>query len=362
MSDCKEDFSYFIYNDLRAAQNHNPVGNTVQEFTVLDDAIEEFKHLPPEWTTALGVQISKYSALDLVQRREGEPVLVADYRRISDYYGNPEIQSLVRQLQAALKIEWMSDFRVLGPHPILYPVPPDLDFVRDSYINGKTLSPDDSRHLISSVTEMYVQDKGWLPTEDVWKIAEKSGYHDPHTPKVSMLHVRYSDANGTVRSGDMHPYQYLLLQERYRLMEHDKPATKALAEAIEIYLYRRDPAEYIKLFGKQDRLSPVNPPDKKRIKDQTIEKIMEMIDHRDISRLLSAAISSMESGLTTSIEKAETRELLGRMLNIPENHEQKLPLDLRLRCNSVMQELYQADSSVNTIQRSKDISLSDKEK
>ena len=346
MTHCKEGPVYYIYNDLRATQNQNPDGHTVQEFSLLDEAIQEFRRLPSEWTTALGIQISERSALDLAQRRETEPVLVADYLRIPEYYGNPEIQELVRQLQKALKIEWMSDFRVLGPYPILYPVPPDLDFVRDPYINGKVLLPDDPKHLITSVSEMYVQGEGWLPTEDVWKIAEKSGYSNPHTQKVSLMHVRYADTNGSVRTGDMHPYQYLLLQERTKLMEHDHSAAKALAEAIEIYLYRNNPSEYDKLFGNRDHLSTTDPSNPKRMKDRAIKQIIESIEHRETSSLLNAVLSGMGNGLTTSAEQAESRELLARILNVPEHSDRKLPLDLRLQANDVLRGLYHVETEV----------------
>lgn len=349
MTPIQTNLEFYIYNDLRAFQNKNPDGHTVQHFSTLSDAIQKFEKLPEKWTTALGVQISEHSALDLVQRRESEPVLIADYLRIPDYYGNPKVQTLVEQLQAELNIQWISDYRILNAHPLMYPVPPKLDFLRDPYINGKHLVPDNPSHLISSVSEMYVQGEGWLPTEAVYEAASKCGYNNPHTPKVTLMHVRYADEHGTIRSGDLHPYQYLLLQERTKLMEHDKAATKALAEAVEVFLYINNPSGYKTLFGDHD------PSDEKAIRRRTTDQIVHMIDTRDTANLVDAVLYSVKNGLSIVENEAISRELLGRVLSIPENEKQKLPLDLRISSNAVMRDFYQQVPSINTGARPKEI-------
>lgn len=345
----QNNFTFYIYNDLRAFQNKNPDGHTVQHFSDISDAISAFEKLPSKWTTALGVQISEHSALDLVQRREGEPVLIADYLRIPDYYGNSKVQELAGRLQAEWNIQWISDYRILNAHPLMYPVPPKLDFLRDPYINGKHLVPDNPRHLISSVSEMYVQGEGWLPTGVVCEAASKCGYNNPHTPKVTLMHVRYADEHGTIRSGDLHPYQYLLLQERTKLMEHDKAATKALAEAVEVFLYITNSSGYKTLFGDHD------PSDEKAARRRNTDQIVHMIDTRDTAKLVDAVLYSIKNGLSIAEHEATARELLGRVLSIPENEEQKLPLDLRISSNAVMREFYQLASSSDKTAKSKEL-------
>ena len=344
MTDRTNNISFYIYKDLRASQNKNPAGHSVPRFATLEEAIAEFNHLPVEWTTALGIHIDPHSEIDLVQRREGEPVLSGDYQRIPLFNGNPAVQATVRKLCDELHIQWQSDYRVFGHSAVQIPIPSDLDYVRDRSINGKHLVPEDPRHIITSIKEIYTPEHGWIDMDKVYDIAIQHGYDNPHIPKITNLHVRYADERGRNARGDVSPYNYILLQERTLLMDRDKTATKRLAEVIEEYIYRMDPESYNLCFGDKDRYAftdPAGPLPSYRInKDQNTEKIIDLINQRDLTSITEAVTAIMERGLTVPTERMEARELLGRILNIPEDGEKKLPIDLRMRANQVLDEIY----------------------
>ena len=340
----KGSISFYIYKDLRASQNGNPEGHSVPRFDSLEEAIAEFNHLPKEWTTALGIHIDPHSEIDLVQRREGEPVLVGDYQRIPVFYGNADVQSAVRTLLDKLHLQWQSEYRVFDSSPVLIPIPENLDFVRDRTLNGKHLAPADPRYITTSIEEMYVPEYGWTPMKDVYDDAEKYGYYDPHIPKVTSLHAHYTNDRGTDAHGDISAYNYILLKERTRIMECDEVTIKRLAEAVEDYIYRHDPAAYQSLFGTGDRHTSAPPgeytPSYWTIKDHTIARIKDLIKSRDLATIIAPITASMERGLTAPTDRMEARELLGRILNIPEDGEKKLPIDLRVEATEALDEIY----------------------
>lgn len=350
MTESTHNISFYIYKDLRATQNKNPAGHDVARFDTLEEAISEFNHLPSEWTTALGIHIDPHSEIDLVQRREGEPVLSGDYQRIPLFYSNPAVQAAVRKLCSDLRIQWQSDYRIFGHSAVQIPVPSDLDFVRDRIFNWKHLVPKDPRHIITSIEEIYTPEHGWLEMDKVYGIASRHGFDNPHIPKITNLHVHYANERGTSAHGDVSPYNYILLQERTLLMERDKTATKRLAEAIEDYIFRKDPDAYSAYFGDKDRYALDDGdgphPLYRSIKERNTTKIMDLINSRDLAPIAEPIIVSAECGLTAPTDRMEVRELLGRILNIPEDGEKKLPFDLRVRANEVLDEIYRAGAAM----------------
>lgn len=342
MSFDNKKLSYYIFKDLRAAQNNNiPEGNEVLRFDSLSEAIAEFQRLPTGWTTALGIHISPVSELDLVQRRDGTPVLSGDYQRIPEYFGNSDVQAAVRTLVDELNIEWQSDYRVFGHMPVQIPVVLDHNFTRDRILNGKHLDADDLQHSITAVQELYVPEQGWQPLADVYAEAEKFGYACPHTPRVTTLHVRYADEKGQVRTGDMNPYNFILLQERTKIMAQDPTAIKCLAQAIDEYIDWHDTKRSIELFGDEGwQRAPVS----ESLKRTREDLVASLIKDRDLTYLVESILSVAERGLADPFERAETRELLGRILNIPDDGEKKLPIDLRMRASAVMEDFYREDT------------------
>ncbi len=344
MSFDENKLSYYIFKDLRAAQNNNMIeGNDVLRFNSLQDAISEFQRLPKEWTTALGIHTSPGSELDLVQRREGKPTLVGDYQRIPEFYYNPDVQATVRTLVNELHIQWQSDYRIFGSAPVLIPPTLDQNCVRDRFLNGKHLCPDDSRHLITAIQELYVPEEGWQPLADVYDTAKKFGYDDPHKPKITTIHVRYADEKGQLKTGDMNPYNFILLQERTKIMQHDPAAITSLAKAIEEYISRKVPEYYTETFGSADRNQKVSPGSFTRIKDVNAEHIADLIKKQDLEPLVAPVVTAIEQGLSEPIEQAEARELLGRILNIPETGDKKLSIDMRMRAGVAMEDFYRHD-------------------
>lgn len=322
----KDSISFYIFKDLRAQQNGTvPVGNEVLRFDKLQDAIDEFNRLPNEWTTALGVQVDSRE-IDLVQRREGAPILSGDYQRIAFYSGNREVNTVVNTLVDKLSIEWQSDYRIFGSKPIMFPIEPNLDYIRDRFLNGKHLYPDDPRHLITAIREAYIPEKGWLPLADVYDAVQAFGYNNPHTPKITKLHVRYADENGKVSEGDVSPYNFILLKERTLLMGRDTDASKALAGALEDFLARQAWS----------------------VRFKNIAGLVERIQDRDLTALAEPVVSEIERGLSSDFKRSQARELLGRIMNIPENPDKKMPLDLRMRANRALEVLYRQETPAKT--------------
>ena len=346
MSFRENDLSYYIFKDLRASQNNNhKEGFQVLRFNSLQDAISEFRRLPKEWTTALGIHISANSEIDLVQRREGEPVLSGDYQRIPVFYGNPDVQAAVQTLVEDLKIQWQSEYRVFSNSPVLIPIVPEMDFIRDRAINGKHLLPQQTNALFTAIQEVYTPDEGWVDTMKIRALADKFGYNDPHVPKITSLHVRYADEQGQVHTGDMSPYNFILLQERTKLLEHDRYVTKSISEAVEDYISRKDVDLYKSIFGSADRLQFAETGSYKRIRDINAEHLAEQIQKRDLTSLVEPIIAIIEQGLTTPFERSEARELLGRVMNIPEAEDKKLPIDLRMQASAALDDLYRVGAS-----------------
>ena len=342
----QENLSYYIFKDLRASQNNNyKEGFQVLRFDSLQDAISEFRKLPKEWTTALGIHISANSEIDLVQRREGEPVLSGDYLRIPSFYSNPDVRSAVRSLLAELKIQWQSEYRVFTKSPVLIPIVPDMDFIRDRAINGKHLLPEHPKALFTAIQEIYTPDKGWQDAKEIYAEASNFGYNNPHVPKITTLHVRYADEQGQPHSGDLSPYNFILLRERTQLMEHDPHVTKSISEAVEHYISRKDTDLYTAIFGSADRLQMAEAGSFKRIRDINAERLADLIQKRDLKPLVEPIVTIIEGGLTTPAERSEARELLGRVMNIPEPEDKKLPFDLRMRASAALDDLYHADCS-----------------
>ena len=343
MSFANEKVTFYVFNDLRARQNNSfPEGNNVSRFDNLADAICEFNRLPKEWTTALGINVPGASEIDLVQRREGEPVLSGDYQRMPVYYNDIVVRKAVATLIDLLNIEWQSDYRVFGAHSVMFPIVPNMDFIRDRAFNGKHLCPDNSRHLVTAIQEIYTPDNGWQPLAKVWDEAEKFGYDCPHVPKITTLNVRYADERGRVSEGDMSPYNFILLMERTKIMENDKAAIKRLAAAVEEFVSCKDMKCYYEIFGKSDRLAQAEPGSFLRVRDMNVEKAVKLIENRNLAPLLEPLVSIAERNCFTPENRSDTRELLGRILNIPEIPEKKLPLDLRMRANTVMEKFYRS--------------------
>ncbi len=334
--------AFYVFKDLRAKQNNNPFGNEVLRFDSLYDAIEAFREQPSEWSTSLGARVPSGGELDLVQRREGEPILCGDYQRDPVFYGDPEVRSAVRTLCSQLNIRWQSDYRVFGRISLLIPVVSELDSIRDRAINGKHLYPETTKYLFSAIKEMYVDGKGWTSTADVFEKARNCGYNCELTDKVSLVHVRYSDEAGHVGIMDIDPYNYILLQERAKFMEKDQPAMKALAEAIEEYISQQD----MKLHSSKNELDVRNAPIETgsfiRIRDLSVQAVLEELQRGNVASLLEPIVSACERGFTTPYEQAEARELLGRVMNIPETDGAKIPLELRMRANNALESLYHA--------------------
>lgn len=346
MSFDENKLSYYIFKDLRASQNNNyKEGFQVVRFDSLPKAISAFRLLPADWTSSLGVKVSANSEIDLVQRREGEPVLSGDYQRIPAFYGNPDVQAAVRTLLKELNIQWQSEYRIFGNSPVLIPVVPDLDFVRDRAINGKHLYPDKPNVLFTAIQEMYTPENGWQDVKEIYDIAQKFGYNDPHVPKITTIHARYADEQGQIHSGDLTPYNYILLQERSKLMEQDKYVIKSISEAVEAYISRKDMDLYASFFGTADQFQASETGSFKRAKDIHAERLADLIRTRDLTPLTEPLVTIMERGLYTASERSEARELLGRVMNIPETGDKKLPFDLRMRASTILDDLYRGDQA-----------------
>lgn len=329
MSYSNDTIHYYVYLDLRHQQNNNPEGCRVERYETLEEAIRCYKRQPADWTSAIGVHLPPYSEIDLVQRREGEDILVGDYQRIPKFSGNGDVQAAVRKLVDDLAISWQSEYRILGGwNPLLIPLPDDLDHIRDRSLNGKSLSPRDEKHLESAILEAHVPGEGWTSLADIYAEASKCGYNDPHIPKVTMLNAAYCGEDGRHGAeGDMTPYNFILMKERTAIQCKDGSAAEKLAGSLLEFISRHDAAGYADLFG-----------DVKA--DSAVASAGQMLLEGELSPLVRGITKIAEQGFPTPWERSEARELLGRILNVPEAEGNKLSMDLRLRATAILNGLY----------------------
>lgn len=230
--------SFLVFEDLRFAQNggHGPA---VYRYDDLESALSKYRETPEHMTPALGMHLSERAELDLIQRREGEHVLVTDFRNFSHWRTNDEVLRAVDHLCETLNIQWQMDSRCMAGHAtILIPLERGIEHIPDRVFSNKMLKPVDPRFWgdspvsVTAINEAYVEGEGWMKQEEFLKQAEAFGYDSPHCLKVKWFNVNYIDDTGHTGQVDVPPLDMQILQERYRLCNANEHGIKTAIEQI----------------------------------------------------------------------------------------------------------------------------------
>lgn len=210
---------FYVHNNLRGSQDN--VKMEVFRFDNLADAIAKYKELPKEWTTALGGSIGGVSALDFVQRINGNSAIVQDYQKIPRFGERGDMMNILNVLKEELAIQ----FRLVQDiHPwvsVLDRVH-ELDAVTGSakeekplsaYYDGKVLYSS-SRALNSAIREVCVEEKGWMDPKEFATLC-KDGYSDSYRPIVQLINVAYIEPDtGYVGQADISAGDFVKLKEK----------------------------------------------------------------------------------------------------------------------------------------------------
>lgn len=216
--------SFYVYNNLRSVQDH--VKTELFRYDNLQDAINKYKELPAEWTSAIGASIDLRAEVDLVQRRNKESVLVTDYRRMASFKDREDINLYVNDIINQLNIQYEL---VSGVHPYVSILGKLVEVdANNRYINDKMLyvRKNDVSGLNQAINEVYVVGKGWLNPEQFANL-NKNQYGNSYNPKVTFINVNYITQNGNIGQADVTPNDFMKLKEKTKMFLQEKKNTEA---------------------------------------------------------------------------------------------------------------------------------------
>lgn len=207
-----EKLTFFTFNNLRCQQDGVP--SEVKRFENLQDAIKEYNSLPKEYTTALGGYLGETNCIDFIHRRNGESVLVNDFKKIEDWSGNGLVMQAINSIIGQLGVEYESDISSLGYQcPVLVPV--SFQNRINSYFQDKYLRPDDEKTLLSAINEVFVEGNGWVEAKKFFNDLDKiAPSRETYRPKVTKYNVNYVDLNGHCGQADISPADFAMLKKQ----------------------------------------------------------------------------------------------------------------------------------------------------
>lgn len=218
---------YYVYENLRASAMDGQ-GNNIHRYDDLDEAIDRFKELPDDWTTAIGCSIDRKEEIDLVHRVNGEAVKVMDFYGIDVFAKRKDLHEAMARLEDSLGLRYQRTFGIHPRKSVLSPIEPFGHI--DKYMEDKILViPKDSRstHLLASINELYVEGKGWMEFMDFVKAYPNDSYTDPKAPVVTKVNATYlAYESDRIGQADMSPSSFVQLVKKtkeYNLsFEQDK--------------------------------------------------------------------------------------------------------------------------------------------
>ncbi len=305
--------SFYVVDDLRYQQNKSRPGRgnfDIYRFDSLNEALGKFKEIPKDMTPALGMHKSERSELDLIHRREGEPVLVTDYLNFPDWRSDMFVDEVVKTACQDLNVQWQMNNKLIG-NTVLIPLT-NNDFVPDKVFDDKNLSPKSSfiysnnPNPLSAINEAYVEGKGWIPFDEFRREAESFGYHNPDLLKVTRFNVNYKDNRGNAGQADISPLDLQILEERYAILFGNEQvratALRKLAEEVDEFGEDFDYYDYHDgIEDREEHVKSLEAAFSEGKVDEIVSYLREIADENvtdhDIARALSLA--SRIQGLAT---------------------------------------------------------------
>lgn len=206
--------TFYTFNNLRCQQDG--VKSIVKRFDRLEYAIAEYNSLPKEYTTALGGYLGETNCIDFIHRRNGESVLVNDFKKLDDWANNGLVKQAINTIVGQLGVEYESDISTLGYQcPVLVPLS-NQDKI-NSYFQDKYLRPrsTDEKNLLSAINEVYVEGDGWIEAKKFFSDLEKiAPSKETYRPKVTKYNVNYVDLNGHYGQADISPADFAMLKKQ----------------------------------------------------------------------------------------------------------------------------------------------------
>lgn len=204
--------SFYVVDNLRSMQDSGHSFKLTRVDT-LDEAVKLYNSFPREYTSAIGGVLGR-GEIDLVHRKNGDDVLVNDFRFI-ERWNTPVVDEAIEQLIADLRIRYESDVRTYGT-TIVVPLQYGDARKLNSYFDDKYLLPDeDTTNLLSAVNEVYIEDRGWIDGYEFYKmLTNLNEYENPTRYKVQQFNVNYIDLDGRTGQADMLPCDFALIKEQ----------------------------------------------------------------------------------------------------------------------------------------------------
>ncbi len=264
------EFRLYVVEALNASRlgyDHN-----IQYYDSVDEAVRKYNSLPEHMFSAIGFSDThSHSALDLIQRMNGENILIRDFLNVQETCMDPQIHELAFSLCQKLNIQWESE-RMLG-NPILVPlsygataeISPYDRYLSDKRLDYLKLDPELSIRIpaaigpIAAIEEAYLTDKtGYISLDELFKLANASteGYLDPARPHVSSFYINYIDKAGHFGGADISTANMRVLLDREKLLmplisdkdlihwSWNEETVRKLAENLDRFIYDYDPYEY----------------------------------------------------------------------------------------------------------------------
>lgn len=313
---CEDTVSFYVFDELRSGQTG--ISPTTYRYDTLKEAMEKFRELPAQYTTALGIHLPPHTEFDLMQRREGEHVLVTDYLNRPDWRTSPDVLSAVDTLCQDFRIQWQYDSKCLGTL-ILVPMERIPGYtIPDTAFNDKMLRPEEPLRYgqqpnpITAINEGFVPGQGWTDFQTLHAEAERFGYDDPCCVRVKTFNVNYTDANGHAGQADLRPMDLRILLDRYTLQYGEREQAKKLIDKLS-----HEISELLVVPG--------------AARDDYARSLREDLDAGKLDDVVSSLELMRDHG-ETDRQRSAARCLLARCIGLVERHRSLLP-DM---CYSVM--------------------------
>ena len=216
-----DSLSFYLFDNLKM-QDMGEGGN-VYRFDTMQEAITGFRMVQaahPDWTIALGASAGERD-IDLVHRRQGRMnVLLDDHMRIPFWAERGDVAQAIREFSEGPGIDRQTDRELLGA-AILVPYAPEGE-PEDRYLADKALLPRDPEDAASSISECYVEGRGWIDLDALAQIAREYERSPDNRPVVTRLNVAYETTGwGDVERGrtgyaDIAPAEFRGMEARFR--------------------------------------------------------------------------------------------------------------------------------------------------
>lgn len=211
----EDQWTYYVVDHLPSMAN-------VYRYDTVEEAIEKYKSLPETLKSAIGSSIDGNYEIDHIHRCDGRNVLVMDSTDLYPWQASPvsaEVQESIDKMIAYLNVQhqYCHIFGKMHPSAIT-----DLERYSnpelENYFTDKLLRPEEPKYLLSSVSEVCVESKGWMPLSAFLEHLDNTKPSRPGEGAkhvfVDRLNIEYIDEAGRCGQADISPKNFALLLDK----------------------------------------------------------------------------------------------------------------------------------------------------